>query len=53
MEEEEPLLTSSIKRGSGDYGSQDNGQHDQPEEEESRRLSYSATDDSFRVHEGT
>uniref|UniRef100_A0A8C1P8H4 Two pore channel protein 2 n=1 Tax=Cyprinus carpio TaxID=7962 RepID=A0A8C1P8H4_CYPCA len=50
--EEEPLLTSSIKRGSGDYGSQDNGQHDQPEEEEeSRRLSYSATDDSFRVHE--
>ncbi|KTG07537.1 hypothetical protein cypCar_00003057 [Cyprinus carpio] len=51
MEEEEPLLTSSIKRGSGDYGSQDNGQHDQPEEEESRRLSYSATDDSFRVHE--
>ncbi|XP_059372836.1 two pore channel protein 2 [Carassius carassius] len=53
MEEEEaPLLTSSIKRGSGDYGSHDKGQHDQHEESPgSRRLSYSATDDSYHVHE--
>uniref|UniRef100_A0A8C2CRU2 Two pore segment channel 2 n=1 Tax=Cyprinus carpio TaxID=7962 RepID=A0A8C2CRU2_CYPCA len=51
MEEEEPLLTGSINRGSGDYGSQDNGEHYHHEESpESRRLSYSATDDSYPVY---
>lgn len=55
MEEDEPLLTSSIDRGSGDYGSHDNGEHYQHEEESpgSRRLSYSVTDDSHPVQEGT
>uniref|UniRef100_A0A671Q9H2 Two pore calcium channel protein 2 n=1 Tax=Sinocyclocheilus anshuiensis TaxID=1608454 RepID=A0A671Q9H2_9TELE len=54
MEEEKPLVTGSINRGSGDYGSHDNGQLDQHEESPgSRRLSYSATDDSYRVLEGT
>uniref|UniRef100_A0A8C1QU07 Two pore segment channel 2 n=1 Tax=Cyprinus carpio TaxID=7962 RepID=A0A8C1QU07_CYPCA len=49
--EEEPLLTGSINRGSGDYGSQDNGEHYHHEESpESRRLSYSATDDSYPVY---
>lgn len=53
MEEEEPLLTGSINRGSGDYGSQDNGEHYHHEESpESRRLSYSATDDSYPVYKG-
>lgn len=54
MEEEEPLLTGSINQGSGDYGSHDNGEHYHHEESPgSRRLSYSVTDDSFPVHEGT
>lgn len=52
--EEEPLLTGSINRGSGDYGSHDNGQHYQHEESPgSRRQSYSRNDDSYREHEGT
>uniref|UniRef100_A0A672KT57 Two pore channel protein 2 n=1 Tax=Sinocyclocheilus grahami TaxID=75366 RepID=A0A672KT57_SINGR len=52
MEEEQPLLTGSINQGSGDYGAHDNGQLDQHEESPgSRRLSYSATDDSYRVLE--
>jgi len=42
--EEEPLLTGSINRSSGDYGSHDSlHQH---KESRSRRLSYSVTDDS-------
>ncbi|XP_043100639.1 two pore calcium channel protein 2 [Puntigrus tetrazona] len=50
--EEEPLLTGSINRGPGDYGSHDNGDHDKHEESPgSRRPSYSATDDSYPVHE--
>ncbi|KAI2662218.1 Two pore calcium channel protein 2 [Labeo rohita] len=50
--EEEPLLTGSINRGSGDYGSHDNGQHYQHEESPgSRRQSYSRNDDSYREHE--
>lgn len=54
MEEGEPLLTGSINQGSGDYGSHDNGEHYQHEESPgSRRLSYSVTDDSYPVHEGT
>ncbi len=52
--EEEPLLTGSINQGSGDYGSHDNCEHYQHEESPgSRRLSYSVTDDSYPVHEGT
>uniref|UniRef100_A0A671K0D0 Two pore calcium channel protein 2-like n=1 Tax=Sinocyclocheilus anshuiensis TaxID=1608454 RepID=A0A671K0D0_9TELE len=50
--EEEPLLTGSINRDSGDYGSHDNGEHYQHEESPgSRRLSYSVTDDSYPVYE--
>lgn len=42
--EDEPLLTGSINRGSGDYGSHDSDQHE--ESSRSGRLSYSVTDDS-------
>lgn len=42
--EEEPLLTGSINRSSGDYGSHDSDLHQH--KESSRRLSYSVTNDS-------
>ncbi|KAK7169778.1 hypothetical protein R3I94_000118 [Phoxinus phoxinus] len=41
--EEEPLLTGSINRSSGDYGSHDSDEHQH--KESSRRLSYSVTGD--------
>lgn len=44
--EDEPLLTGSINRGSGDYGSHDSDQHKHEESSRSGRLSYSVTDDS-------
>ncbi|XP_067304419.1 two pore channel protein 2 [Pseudorasbora parva] len=44
--EEEPLLTGSINRSSGDYGSQDSDKHQHEDSSRSRRLSYSVTDDS-------
>ncbi|XP_067256205.1 two pore channel protein 2 [Chanodichthys erythropterus] len=44
--EDEPLLTGSINRDSGDYGSHDSDQHQHEESSRSGRLSYSVTDDS-------
>ncbi|XP_051553046.1 two pore channel protein 2 isoform X1 [Myxocyprinus asiaticus] len=48
--EGEPLLTGSISRGSCDYGSHDSVQQHE-ESPRSRRLSYSATDDSRPIEE--